>query len=50
MLELKIVCHPIMTSVTPEFNRWLAILRDIQFWVPLSVLIIGLLLLRWVGA
>lgn len=40
-----------MTSVKPPgFNCWTAILRDIQFWVPLTVLLIGLLLLRWVGA
>jgi hypothetical protein len=39
-----------MTSVKPEFNCWTAIFRDVHFWVPLSVLLIGLLLLRWVGA
>lgn len=25
---------------------WMAIFRDIQFWVPVGVLLIGLLLLR----
>lgn len=26
--------------------RWMAVFRDVQFWVPLVVLMIGLLLLR----
>ncbi len=26
--------------------RWTAVFRDVQFWVPLTVLLIGLLLLR----
>lgn len=28
--------------------RWSAVLRDIQFWIPFAVLLIGLLLLRTV--
>jgi hypothetical protein len=28
---------------------WRAILRDLQFWIPLVVLAGGLLLLRWVA-
>jgi hypothetical protein len=27
---------------------WTAILRDIQFWIPFGVLVIGLLLLRMI--
>lgn len=27
---------------------WRAMLRDVQFWIPLVVLAGGLLLLRWV--
>jgi hypothetical protein len=26
--------------------RWAAVFQDVQFWVPLTVLLIGLLLLR----
>jgi hypothetical protein len=29
-------------------SSWTVVLRDVQFWVPLSVLLIGLLLLRMV--
>jgi hypothetical protein len=34
----------------PERSRkwWIAIWRDTQFWVPLIVLIVGILLLRFV--
>jgi hypothetical protein len=31
-------------------NRWWAVvLRDIHFWVPVAVLIGGLLVLRWIS-
>ena len=31
-------------------RRWISlILRDIQFWIPVAVLIGGLLALRWVS-
>jgi hypothetical protein len=33
--------------VTPRF-RWSAVFRDVQFWIPFAVLIVGLLLLRMV--
>ena len=29
-------------------GRWAAILTDVQFWVPFTVLLIGLLLLSFV--
>jgi hypothetical protein len=29
-------------------TRWHAILKDVQFWVPLAVLLLGLALLRLV--
>ncbi len=30
-------------------RRWMgAVLRDVQFWVPVAVLIGGLLVLRWI--
>jgi len=29
-------------------NRLSALLRDLQFWVPVAVLIGGLLVLRWI--
>jgi hypothetical protein len=28
---------------------WRAILGDAQFWIPLTMLVAGLLLLRWVA-
>ncbi|HTI05857.1 MAG TPA: hypothetical protein VL549_11090 [Gemmatimonadales bacterium] len=34
----------------PGRRRWTSlILRDIQFWIPIAVLIGGLLALRWVS-
>ncbi len=35
--------------VSPPPRWWRAILRDVQFWIPLAVLVGGLLLLRWVA-
>ncbi len=29
-------------------NRLSALIRDLQFWVPVAVLIGGLLVLRWI--
>jgi len=29
-------------------TEWRAVLTDVQFWVPLGVLLAGLLLLRWI--
>ena len=34
---------------TPAPRWWRAMLGDIQFWIPLTVLAAGLLLLRWVA-
>jgi hypothetical protein len=28
---------------------WRLVLRDVQFWVPVIVLVGGLLVLRWIG-
>jgi hypothetical protein len=34
----------------PPERSWLAlVLRDVQFWVPVVVLIGGLLVLRWIA-
>jgi hypothetical protein len=31
-------------------GSWLAlVLRDVQFWVPIAVLVAGLLVLRWIS-
>jgi len=29
-------------------DMWKAVLRDVHFWVPFTVLILGFLLLHWV--
>ena len=34
---------------SPPSPWWQTMLRDIQFWIPLAVLVGGLLLLRWVA-
>jgi hypothetical protein len=33
----------------PRSPWWRAMLGDVQFWIPLTVLVAGLLLLRWVA-
>jgi len=33
----------------PPPQWWRRMLRDVQFWIPLAVLMGGLLLLRWVA-
>jgi hypothetical protein len=32
----------------PHVRRSLLVLRDVQFWIPIVVLVGGLLLLRWI--
>ena len=33
-----------------QIGSWLGlVLRDVQFWVPVAVLIAGLLVLRWIS-
>ena len=33
----------------PRSRSWLSlVLRDIQFWIPVAVLIGGLIVLRWI--
>jgi hypothetical protein len=33
----------------PRRRSWLSlVLRDIQFWIPVAVLIAGLFVLRWI--
>jgi len=33
-----------------ETSNWLGlVLRDVQFWVPVAVLVAGLLVLRWIS-
>ena len=36
-------------SSNPTRLLWTAVFRDVQFWIPVAVLLIGLLLLRIVG-
>jgi hypothetical protein len=34
---------------TPRSRSWVGlVLRDIQFWIPVAVLIGGLIVLRWI--
>jgi len=35
--------------VQPPPVRWRALLRDIHFWIPVAVLLAGLLVLRWIA-
>jgi hypothetical protein len=36
--------------VTPTpHSRWRAIVSDIHFWIPVAVLLVGLLVLRWIA-
>ena len=30
-------------------SRWRALLGDLHFWIPVAVLIAGLLVLRWIA-
>jgi hypothetical protein len=32
----------------PRVGRALLVLRDVQFWIPIVVLVGGLLVLRWI--
>jgi len=40
-----------MTEDSEQNSRsWLSLaLRDVQFWVPVAVLVAGLLVLRWIS-
>ena len=40
-----------MTEDSEQNSRsWLTlVLRDVQFWVPVAVLVAGLLVLRWIS-
>jgi hypothetical protein len=34
----------------PQSGSWVSlVLRDVQFWVPVAVLVAGLLILRWIS-
>ena len=35
-------------SIQPQRNLVARVLSDVQFWVPVAVLICGLLLLEWI--
>jgi len=37
------------TSKSRPANWWIVIFGDIQFWIPLVVLLAGLLVLRWIS-
>ena len=39
-------CIPV--TPTPR-SRWRAIVSDIHFWIPVAVLLVGLLVLRWIA-
>jgi hypothetical protein len=30
-------------------NRWRTVLSDVHFWIPVAVLLLGLLVLRWIS-
>jgi hypothetical protein len=30
-------------------NRWRTVLSDVHFWIPVVVLLLGLLVLRWIS-
>ncbi len=30
-------------------SRWRTILGDVHFWIPVAVLLLGLLVLRWIS-
>jgi hypothetical protein len=39
-----------MSTSRDESRNWLSlVLRDVHFWVPVAVLIAGLLVLRWIS-
>lgn len=37
------------TDAAPR-GRWRTMLADVHFWIPLGVLVGGLILLRWIAA
>ena len=43
-LELNSQNHQVET----DRSRWKAVVRDVHFWIPLAVLLAGLLMLRWI--
>jgi hypothetical protein len=39
-----------MTDEGEQRTGWLGlVVRDVQFWVPVAVLVAGLLVLRWIS-
>ena len=41
--------HDINDTLSQPSQWWRRMLGDIQFWIPLTVLVGGLLLLKWVA-
>ena len=39
--------HP--PPLPPPPSRWCALLGDLHFWIPLAVILAGLLVLRWIA-
>jgi hypothetical protein len=37
-----------LNSIWPMRSRLSAIFRDVQFWIPVIVLIVGLIVLKWI--
>ncbi|HXL10289.1 MAG TPA: hypothetical protein VN955_02785 [Gemmatimonadales bacterium] len=37
------------TPPSPSHSRWRALLGDAHFWIPVAVLLAGLLVLRWIA-
>lgn len=39
-----------MDSLRPSSSsRWRALVRDVHFWIPVAVLVAGLLVLAWIA-
>ncbi len=41
---------PLAEDSKQSSRSWLnLVLRDVQFWVPVAVLVVGLIILRWIS-
>jgi hypothetical protein len=38
-----------MDSLRPSSSRWRALVGDVHFWIPVAVLVAGLLVLAWIA-
>lgn len=49
-LTLSAPFFPPVTPPSPQpALRWRALLGDVHFWIPVAVLLLGLLVLRWIA-